>query len=194
MTTGIQSAGQDLDTLLMPIGAHTPISAVHITSNGGVDLSQRFAGAAFGTPYGTTHIQSAGTDIGTLFARIASGPTGITLTAGHFSPVAGVNDFGFISGTIGSVSPTTIDGYTIGQLFTTVDANTNQYADTFAIAAATDPGATLFTTLAVSGGGTRTFASATYVYGSGAATWSWSGTPDTGGLFNATGSYSVTIS
>lgn len=194
MTTGIQSSGQDLDVLLMPLGVHTPISTVNIQSNGGVDISQRFAPASAGSPYGTTNIKSSGTDIGTLFARIATGPTIITLTAGSFSPVSGVTEFGFIRGTIGSVSPATIGGFTIDDLFTAVDTNTNQASDDFSITAATNPGSGLFMLLVVAGGGTRTFASASFVYSGTTATWSWVNTPSSAGLFNATGTYSVTIS
>jgi hypothetical protein len=191
VTTGIQSGGQDLDSLLMPIGAHAAIPNVNYTSNGGVDISQRFAGAAFGTPYGTTNLKSGGTDIGTLFARIVSGPTVITLTAVHFSPVGGVNEFGFIPGHGGSVSPTTFDGYTIDSLFSS--DNGAAAADEFSLSAASDPGAGLFTTLSVSGGGSRTSASAIYSFSGGIALWHWN-EPTGGGLFTATGTFSVTVS
>jgi hypothetical protein len=191
MTTGIQSGGVDLDSLLMPIGAHAPIANVHITSNGSVDLSQRFAGAAFGTPYGTTNIQSSGADIGTLFARIVSGPTTLTLTAVHFNPVGGVDEYGFIPGHGGSVSPTTFDGYTVLSLFSS--DNGVAAADEFSLSAASDPGVGLFTTLAVSGGGTRTSATAVYSFSGGVALWHWN-EPTGGGLFTHTGTFSVTLS
>jgi hypothetical protein len=192
VTTGIEVAGNDLDALLLPRGANTPIANVHIQSNGGVDLSQRFAGAAFGTPYGPTNIKSAGVDIGTLFAALTSGPTTITLTAVLHITVNPDFFIGFVLGTAGAVSPSDIRGDPIGELDS---ANDNPlFADRFSITAATDPGAAFFTTLSVSGGGTRSFASASYSYTGGTAIWIWSQTSFANCLFTTAGTYSVTIS
>jgi hypothetical protein len=188
VTTNILVGGSDLDTLLMPRGAHTAISNVNIQSNGGVDLSQRFAGVAFGTPFGTTNIKSAGVDIGTLFARIAISPTIYTLTAANFSGF----DIGYVNGVGGSISPNTFVGLTITQLYTQdtgVAAN-----DTFTLSAASNPGANLFTSIAVSGGQTRTSVTATYGYTSGVATWFWGSGATGTGLFNSVTTYTVTIS
>lgn len=215
MTTGLQSQNQDLDVLLMPRGSFTAIPPVHIESNGGVDISQRFAPVSAGSPYGTTGIQSVGVDIGTLFAAkstntliaqsgsysllgkaiilVSTGTNSYTLVAGHFSPVFGVDEYGKLS-TVGSVSPTTLNGYTISTLFTTIDRNTNQATDTFSISAPSDPGISLFSTLSVLGVGVRSSFDASYVYSSGTATWLWVDASIASGLFNSTGTYSVTIS
>jgi len=191
VASSILSGGVDLDSLLMPIGAFTPISNVNIKSNGGVDIAQRYAGASHGTPYGTTNIKSGGVDIGTLFARIAAGPTTYTLVAASFSPGPGDFEYGFASFG-GSVSPTTYAGYTITRLFTLVDTVLSTYGDDFTLSAASDPGSSLFTSITV-GAQVRTSASATYSYSGGVANWGWSGTPYTNGLFQSATTYSVVI-
>lgn len=68
------SGGTNLDDIFHPRGSLTPVAATNIQS-GGVDLNQRYAGAAFGTsPVSNTNIQSAGTDLRLIFAANGSVP------------------------------------------------------------------------------------------------------------------------
>lgn len=212
MSSGIQSGGSDLDNLLLPIGAFTPISNVGIQVSG-TDIANRYAGASHGVAYGTTGIQSGGVDIGTLFASkntfsLSAGsgtyvltgesvafasPTIVTVNAAAFIPAPGDADYGYASFG-GSVSPTTYQGYTILQFYSGVDTVVSTYGDTFQISAASDPGVGLITTLTV-GSKIRTGASATYIYNSshGTALWFWSGSPYTNALFTSAGIYSASI-
>lgn len=214
MASGIRSNGADLDDLLLPIGAFTPIANVNIQVSG-VDIANRYAGAAHGTPYGTLNIQSGGVDIGTLFAAkntnsmlagtgiftlsgqaaTLTGPsaTTITLNAAQLLAFGGDFTYGFsINDTpSGSVSPTTFKGYSIQQLYSAVDTIASTYGDTFSISAISDPGSNLWNTMTV-GSKSRTSASSQYSFSNGVARWFWSGgAPYTQALFLSATTYSV---
>jgi hypothetical protein len=66
----------DLDSLFEPIGDTAKRADVGYLS-AGTDISNFYANASEGTPYGTTDYQSNNTDIGQLFA--AAGSVGATL-------------------------------------------------------------------------------------------------------------------
>ena len=198
MPSNILVAGVDLDTLLLPIGANTPIVNVGIQV-AGTDISQRYAPASAGSPYGVTGIRTSASgrltdpDIGTLFAGTGSGPVTIVLNASSHHLFPGIDEYGFSQGGgWGSISPTTIKGYTISLLYTLVDITTNQSEDFFTIIASADPGASLFTTMVV-GAKTRSFATATYTFSGGFANWSWSWPAASTGLFQAPALYNVQI-
>ena len=75
-TSNFEVAGVDLDTVFEPIGATTKIADIN-HSAGAIDLSNYYADATLGAPYGTVNFSAGGTDIGQLFAAIGTlGPAG----------------------------------------------------------------------------------------------------------------------
>jgi alpha-tubulin suppressor-like RCC1 family protein len=68
---GFKVNGVDLDTLFEPIGSTSKRADVGYTISGS-DISNFYADATLGTPYGTTDYRSNNTDIGTLFAALGS--------------------------------------------------------------------------------------------------------------------------
>lgn len=94
---------------------------------------------------------------------------------------------GFVSGTVGSASPTALWIGTLTQMYT--KTGTGSFT-AFAVSTATNPGATAFTSISVTGTSTATLtaSAATYSYTGGVATWEWVGTL----VFN-NGSYTITI-
>lgn len=71
MTTGIQDAGTDLDSVFEP-RTTAKISDVNYHSNGGVDISNRFEKIASGSAGSLTNHHKAGADLNTLFAGIGT--------------------------------------------------------------------------------------------------------------------------
>jgi hypothetical protein len=164
MTSGYSVGTTDLDSLLAPRGSLTAISNVGYTV-GGTDISQRYAGASFGTAYGTTHYLTAGAvDIGTLFAAV--GTLGYTITVGH--------DFSHTATTsVGYVNASANAGFVIGNCTpaptfstdTIYAACTTTGSSDFTLELnhiGTAPAANVFTTLTVKdhAGTTRTYTSA----------------------------------
>ena len=70
MTTGINSAGVDLDALFKA-RTSTKIADVGWRSNGGVDISNRFEPRGATTARANTSLRSAGTDLAQLFKDIS---------------------------------------------------------------------------------------------------------------------------
>ena len=70
-TSNFEVAGVDLDTVFEPIGATTKIANIN-HSIGDIDLSNYYADATLGAPYGTVNFSASGTDLGQLFAAIGT--------------------------------------------------------------------------------------------------------------------------
>jgi alpha-tubulin suppressor-like RCC1 family protein len=68
---GFKINGVDLDSLFEPIGDTSKRADVSYKISGS-DISNFYADASLGTPYGTTNYKSGNIDIGTLFAAIGS--------------------------------------------------------------------------------------------------------------------------
>lgn len=131
-------------------------------------------------------------EIAVLKIGSGGGPTSLTLTSASFVPAPGDIDYGYASFG-GSISPTSVGGYTISALFSSLDTVAHTYGDEFRVLSASNPGSALFTSITV-GTTTRSFSTATYTYTSGTAIWHWSGSPDTNAWLQSTGSVSVSIS
>ena len=112
--------------------------------------------------------------LGTVLLYTGSG------TAGVSGPVTG-----YINGTIGSLSPTTmLDGKTIERIAG------NATGDVFSLTVGVDPTQSYFTSLTTGGNGsglTQSSAAATYTYSGGVAKWQWST-----GIWSA-GAFTLTV-
>ena len=125
---------------------------------------------------------------------VASGtPSGYSLTAGS-SGGGSTTNFGYISGTMGSISPSSLSGDTIVQLFSTSTPSVPQYSNTFILSTTTNPGQTFFTSITV-GGATELSTAASYTFTGTSAQWLWGPHSIASSMFfPSTGSYSVSIS
>lgn len=180
MASGFVIPAGDLDSLLAPLGSFTPRAAVGFQVSG-TDIANRYAPASYGTPYGATGFVCPAGDIGNLFAAFGSaGGYSGTVTAGT---IVAFQSWGFINGSVGSITPTTFRGHTIQE----IAANTTSNQTIFSIQIASSPGIGYFTTLKFS---TATFpsSSAFYSYSGGVASWTFPGAAISG-----TGSYPLII-
>lgn len=109
-----------------------------------------------------------------------------TLTAGHFNIPATYDEWGLSTNGIGSISPTTLQGYTINTLMGAQGSIISPNPAT-ELAITGSAVQTLFTSLTLNGN-TYTSASATYAQAGGSTLWVWASL-----AISATGSYPVTI-
>lgn len=72
MTSGVQSGGTDLDSLLSLRTSAWPAASATSVEVAGTDLNSRYAPASAGTVHGSLSIQHSSSDVGPLFATLGT--------------------------------------------------------------------------------------------------------------------------
>lgn len=135
MTTGIQSNGTDLDSLLEPYHSGATAAITGVETNG-ADIAGRYqtVAAGNGTAYGATGIQSNGGDVGNIFIRI--GTYSVALSTSVSPTTASVTSQGVVTNitlTTSSVTASASGGsgsYTYSWAITYNDGTGSGYAAT----------------------------------------------------------------
>jgi hypothetical protein len=188
MASGFTVAGgTDLDSVLAGYVGGTKASNTGFVT-GGSDIANRYAPLPQGTAASATgyHVAGGG-DLNTVFAKIGTLAFSGTVTPTVSGSGANIT-YSFISGSTGSISPTTFKGFLV---FEIVSAYTLSTVTSTIIITNNINSASWFTT-AVVNGQSKTSASASYnfVSSNGNSIWTWTSSP---GFLSSTSTVAVSI-